>query len=104
MEKFIVLLIGYMQSQMLGFYIEVFAPIYCDVIQEGCLQGVFKTSVPMESAELLIAELQYLTDSGFYNWSEESIARRSQALYVLIENQLGAAPNAISSMINSKNG
>lgn len=79
-----------MQSKMLGSYIEKFSSIYCNVIEEGNDVGVFNTSFPLESAELIIGGFQFLTDLGFYNWDDVSINRRSEAMLSIIEKILGA--------------
>ena len=52
-------------------------------------------SYPLESAELLLAGLQFLTDHGIYPWSPEDLQRRHRAIPGLIEAQLKAKPGTI---------
>ncbi|NAW90990.1 MULTISPECIES: TetR/AcrR family transcriptional regulator [unclassified Vibrio] len=84
-----------MQAKMLGNYIEKFAPIYSSIIEEGNEVGLFNTCFPLESAELIIGGFQFLTDLGFYDWDENSIVRRSKAMFSIIENVLGAQKGAL---------
>ncbi|MGL5307426.1 MAG: TetR/AcrR family transcriptional regulator [Aeromonas veronii] len=88
---------AYMQSQMLGYYIEVFSPIYAEVITQGVRDGVFNTNHPLESAELLIGGIQFLTDTGFYHWCDNDLFRRNASIFSLIEKLLGADAGVLSS-------
>ncbi len=77
-------------ARQLGRYLTKLAPIYAAVIEEGCEQGLFKTDYPLECAEFLLAGIQFLTDVGFYPWSNEAIARRMAAFPSLLEDLLNA--------------
>jgi AcrR family transcriptional regulator len=85
-----------MHSRLLGLYIIKLAPIFAAVIEEGCSQGVFKTEHPRECAEFLFSGFQFLTDLGFYPWSQGQLARRAKAFPSLIETQLGASKGSFS--------
>lgn len=78
-----------MQARMLGNYIEKFCPIYADVISQGNDDGSFNTDFPLESAELIVGGFQFLTDTGFHDWDEKTINRRTNAMLSIIENILG---------------
>ncbi len=84
-----------MHTRLLARLTEKLAKIYCEVIKKGCQQGIFHTSYPLESAELLLAGLQFLTDHGIYPWSPEDLQRRHRAIPGLIEAQLKAKPGTI---------
>ena len=86
-------------TRQLGSYLIKLAPIFAAVIKEGCEQGVFKTEHPRECAEFMLAGFQFLTDSGFYPWSREQLARRMKAFPSLIEAQLSAPKGAFSFLI-----
>lgn len=77
-------------TRQLGRYLVMLAPFYADVIQEGCEQGTFRTEHPLECAEFLLAGIQFITDVGFYPWSETQLGRRMEAIPSLVEAQLGA--------------
>lgn len=79
-----------MHTKELGRYITKLAPLWADIFSQGCREGVFKTDYPLETAEFILAGVQFLTDTGFYPWSESQITRRMKAFSVLIETQLGA--------------
>lgn len=82
--------------RQLGSYISKLAPLYAEVIQQGREEGSFTTDHPLESAELLLAGLQYLTDLGFFPWTEQQLVRRAAAVPRLLEQQLGAAEGTFS--------
>lgn len=70
------------------------APIYEELIQQGCDEGLFYTEHPKECAELILAAVQLLTDTGIYFWTPEDLKRRMKAFPDLIEQQLKAAPGS----------
>ena len=77
-------------TRQLGSYLIKLAPIFAAVIEEGCDQGLFKTEHPRECAEFMLAGFQFLTDLGFYPWSQAQLARRMKSFPSLIEAQLSA--------------
>jgi AcrR family transcriptional regulator len=79
-----------MHAKQLGRYLIKLAPLFAEVVAEGCAEGVFNTERPLECAEFILAGAQFLTDVGFYPWSQEQIVRRMKAFPFLIEAQLGA--------------
>lgn len=85
-----------MHARQLGRYLTKLAPLYADVIEEGCTQGIFTTDHPLECAEFLLAGIQYLTDVGFYPWSKDELARRMAAFPSLVEAQLRAPKGSFS--------
>jgi AcrR family transcriptional regulator len=75
--------------QLARFLIKL-APLYAEVISEGCEEGVFKTEYPLECAEFLLSGVQFLTDVGFYPWDMKQLERRMNAFPALLEAQLSA--------------
>ena len=84
-----------LHTRLLAQCIEKLAPLYAEVIQHGCEEGIFKTDFPLETAEILLAGIQFITDTGFYPWKQEDLIRRSKALSVLVEAQLGAKKGSL---------
>ncbi len=76
--------------KQLGQYLVKLAPLYAEVIEQGCREGMFATEHPLECAEFLLAGIQFLTDIGFYPWTREQLARRMEAFPSLVEAQLSA--------------
>lgn len=66
------------------------APLYAQLIQQGCDEDVFQTQAPLECAEFMLAGIQFLTDIGIYPWTHEDLMRRAQAFPLLIEQLLKA--------------
>jgi AcrR family transcriptional regulator len=79
-----------MHIRLLAKMITLQAPIYAMLIRQGCDEGIFTTNTPLESAEFILAGLQFLTDMGIYPWTREQLTRRAMALPALIEAQLSA--------------
>ncbi|MBD3307709.1 TetR family transcriptional regulator [candidate division KSB3 bacterium] len=79
-----------MHARQLGRFLTKLAPMYAEIIAEGCEQGVFTTEHPLECAEFMLAGAQFLTDVGFYPWSDEQLTRRMAALPALLESLLHA--------------
>jgi len=79
-----------LHTKQLGRYIIKIAPLFASVISEGCDEGVFKTDYPLECSEFILAGVQFITDIGFYPWSDLQLDRRIKALPVLLENLLCA--------------
>src|SRR5205807_353623 len=53
-----------LHTRLLAVTIARLAPLYARVIEQGCNEGIFQTEHPLESAELLLAGIQFLTDVG----------------------------------------
>lgn len=85
-----------LHARLLALTLTKMAPLYAEVIQQGCEEGIFKTEHPLETAEVLLAGIQLVTDVGFYPWSIEDLIRRSNAIPALAEMQLGAAKGSFS--------
>ncbi len=79
-----------MHVRLLARMITVQAPIYAELIEQGCKEGIFTTDHPLESAEFILVGFRLLTDVGIYPWSEEQLTRRALTLPGLIEAQLKA--------------
>lgn len=77
------------------------APLYAELIQQGCDEGLFHTENPLECAEFILTAVQFLTDTGIYDWTEEELSRRTKAFPKLIEQQLKAPPGSFDFMIES---
>ncbi|MCD7729632.1 MAG: TetR/AcrR family transcriptional regulator [Clostridia bacterium] len=65
-----------------------FAPIYCQVIEEGVKQGIFHTECPYETAELLLCASR-ITDPGIFTWTKEQLAEKNESYITLLERALG---------------
>lgn len=66
------------------------APIYAQVIEQGCKEGTFQTDTSLESAEFILSAIQFLTDLGMYPWTQKDLTRRIKAFPSIIEQQLKA--------------
>ena len=75
------------------------APIYAQLIEEGCKEGIFDTTAPLEYAEWLLAGIQFLVDMGIYPWSPNDLKRRIEAFPKLIEQHLHAPSGSFDFLI-----
>lgn len=83
-----------MHSRLLAATLMKQAPLYAEIIQQGCDEGAFETEAPLECAEFILSAIQFLTDKGIYPWKEEDLKRRIQAFPALIEQVLQAPPGS----------
>lgn len=79
-----------MHSRLLARALMKQAPLYAEVIKQGCDEGIFKTETPLECAEVILSSIQFLTDMGIYPWKEEDLKRRIEAFPSIIEGLLNA--------------
>lgn len=79
-----------MHTRLLAATIIKQAPLYAEVIKQGCDEGIFQTCYPLECAEFILSAVQFLTDRGIYPWDSQDLMRRAQAFPSLLEQQLKA--------------
>lgn len=89
-----------MHTRLLASTIKQLAPLYAEVIREGCEEGVFQTEHPLEAAEFILSAVQFLTDIGFYPWEDEDLMRRATAIPGLVEAQLNAPAGSFSFLVD----
>jgi AcrR family transcriptional regulator len=88
-----------MHASMLAAAVKISAPLYARVIQQGCEEGHFQVDAPLEAAELILTSVQFLLDTGIYQWTEEDLVRRAAALPGLIETILKAQPGSFQFLV-----
>ena len=88
-----------MHTRQLAVTLTGLAPLYAVVIQQGCEEGVFQTEHPLESAELILIGIQFLTDLGIHPWQSEDLMRRVMAFPALIEAQLHAPKGSFAFLL-----
>lgn len=85
-----------LHTRLLVALVQRLAPIFAQLIRDGCDEGVFCTKHPLEVAELLLSGIQFLTDEGVHPWSAEDQTRRLRAVPALVESLLAAKPGSFS--------
>jgi AcrR family transcriptional regulator len=90
-----------LHSRLLAATLMKQAPLYAEIIQQGCDEGIFKTETPLECAEFILSAIQFLTDMGIYPWAQEDLKRRVQAFPQLIEKLLQAPHGSFQFIISS---
>jgi AcrR family transcriptional regulator len=88
-----------MHHRLLAVTILKLAPLYADLIRQGCQEGLFQTEAPLETAEFILSAVQFLTDLGIYPWDPEDLARRAKAVPGIVEAVLKAAPGSFQFLI-----
>ncbi|NMC11320.1 MAG: TetR/AcrR family transcriptional regulator [Chloroflexi bacterium] len=88
-----------MHTRLLAVTITKEAPLYADIIHQGCEEGLFETNSPLEAAEFLLSGIQFLTDLGIYSWKKEDLMRRVQSFPSLIEALLKAPQDSFRFLI-----
>ncbi|MGE4167968.1 MAG: TetR/AcrR family transcriptional regulator [Candidatus Babeliales bacterium] len=88
-----------MHTRLLAAALVKQAPLYAELIKQGCDEGIFQTDTPLECAEFILSGVQFLTDVGIYPWTQEDLQRRVRAFPALIEQQLKASPGSFQFMV-----
>ncbi len=89
-----------MHARLLAATVIKLAPLYAELIEQGCSEGIFQTNSPLESAEFMLSGIQFLTDLGMYPWTQEDIHRRARVFPQLIEQLLKAPPGSFQFIIH----
>lgn len=84
-----------LHARLLAVTLMKLAPLYARVIEQGCVEGVFRVEHPLECAEMVLAGIQFITDTGCHPWTPEDLDRRAKAIPYLVETQLNAPKNSI---------
>ncbi|MCD8308246.1 MAG: TetR/AcrR family transcriptional regulator [Clostridia bacterium] len=79
-----------------------FAPIYCQVEEEGIKQNLFHIEHPYETAELLLCASR-ITDPGIFVWTKEQLAQKNKSYIILLERALGAEQGYFSPLLQLLN-
>jgi len=69
--------------------VKSFSPILSDIVKEGITQGIFNTSFPLESMEILLTSGLAIFDA-YFDWSIEEQAALMPAFLCAMERILGA--------------
>jgi AcrR family transcriptional regulator len=88
-----------MHTHLLAVTLMKEAPLYAEMIRQGCVEGLFQTDAPLECAEFILSALQFLTDKGIYPWAQQDLQRRAQAFPALIEAELKAPRGSFQFML-----
>ena len=75
------------------------APLYGELIRQGCEEGLFQTEHPLECAEFILSAIQFLTDMGIHPWAQEDLIRRAMAFPPMIESLLKAPQGSFQFML-----
>lgn len=92
-----------MHTRLLAITILKIAPLYAEVIQLGCKEGIFNSSHPLETAEFLLAGIQFMTDVGCFPWKKQDLKRRAVAIASVMETQLGAPKGSFKFLTTNMN-
>lgn len=88
-----------MHARMLAAAVIKQAPLYARLFQQGSDEGFFQTDTPLETAEFILTSVQFLTDRGIYQWTDEELYRRAKAIPFLIETLLKAKPGSLQAFM-----
>ena len=91
-----------LHTKLLAVTIRHLAPLFADILYQGDHEGCFVIKNPLETAEFILAGMQFMTDVGVYPWSDEEILRREKAMALFLETQFEAPANSIKKMFESK--
>jgi AcrR family transcriptional regulator len=79
--------------------IRAIGPVWARVVQQGCDEGVFDVPDPLSTMQFILAGSQMIFGHDVFDWTAEEMKARQEAMMVLIERALGAAPGSIARAI-----
>ncbi|MCM3027061.1 TetR/AcrR family transcriptional regulator [Bacillus safensis] len=84
--------------------IKELSPVLADVIQQGVVEGTFKTKYPQETVEFLLASAQVIFDEGLFQWTAEESIQRALAFIDILESSLHAEKGSFSFLLKRLSG
>ncbi|MCU4900045.1 MULTISPECIES: TetR/AcrR family transcriptional regulator [Bacillus] len=75
------------------------SPVLTEILEQGIEEGIFSTSYPQETIELLLSSAQVLFDDGLFQWKPEEMMRRVKAYIKMMEVSVGAKEGSFSYML-----
>ncbi|ANC07861.1 MULTISPECIES: TetR/AcrR family transcriptional regulator [Bacillus cereus group] len=75
------------------------SPVLTEVLEQGIEEGIFSTSYPQETIELLLSSAQVIFDDGLFQWKLEEMMRRAKAYIKMMEVSVGAKEGSFDYMI-----
>ncbi|HDR7795859.1 TPA: TetR/AcrR family transcriptional regulator [Bacillus luti] len=75
------------------------SPVLTEVLEQGIEEGIFLTSYPQETIELLLSSAQVIFDDGLFQWKPEEMMRRAKAYIKMMEVSVGAKEGSFDYMM-----
>ncbi|MGN7893495.1 TetR/AcrR family transcriptional regulator [Bacillus sp. 22475] len=75
------------------------SPVLTEVLEQGIEEGIFSTSYPQETIELLISSAQVIFDDGLFQWKPEEMINRAKAYIKMMEASVGAKEGSFDYMM-----
>lgn len=75
------------------------SPVLTEVLEQGIEEGIFSTSYPQETIELLLSSAQVIFDDGLFQWKPEEMMRRAKAYIKMMEVSVGAKEESFDYMM-----
>ncbi|WP_242275206.1 TetR/AcrR family transcriptional regulator [Bacillus cereus group sp. BfR-BA-01445] len=74
-------------------------PVLTEVLEQGIEEGIFSTSYPQETIELLLSSAQVIFDDGLFQWKPEEMMKRAKAYIKMMEVSVGAKEGSFDYMM-----
>ncbi|MDA1919371.1 TetR/AcrR family transcriptional regulator [Bacillus cereus group sp. BcHK140] len=75
------------------------SPVLTEILEQGIEEGIFSTSYPQETIELLLSSAQVIFDDGLFQWKPEEMLRRVKAYIKMMEVSVGAKEGSFNYML-----
>ncbi|MBG9536471.1 TetR family transcriptional regulator [Bacillus thuringiensis] len=75
------------------------SPVLTEILEQGIEEGIFSTSYPQETIELLLSSAQVIFDEGLFQWKPEEMMRRVKAYIKMMEVSVGAKEGSFNYML-----
>lgn len=80
----------------------IIAPLMTQVCEQGYKEGNFKNRISVESIQVFIAGVQFVLDSGLFDWSIDKRVIFLKAIQTDFERLLGVKPGLLKFISNEE--
>lgn len=79
--------------------VNIFAPLFATLIRQGIREKLFETEYPLELAEFIMIEMNFLFDQSIFPRSQAEVISRMKALVDILERSLRAKKGSLDFLL-----
>ncbi len=76
--------------------VKIIAPLIAKVLEQGNKEGIFRTSAPVETIQIVLAGSQFVLDSGLFKWTAKKRVVFLESIQMMFEQIVGVKPGTLS--------
>ena len=89
-----------LQEQLNVESIKLIAPLITDVLRQGYSEGLFKKKVSLESVQIFLAGIQFILDSGLFDWTNKQRTVFLREVQNLFESMVDVKAGTLSFIVS----